>query len=214
MHWRISLTLCSLAGATSAATCEPTHSMITGPAYVPNLPVVREICSKDVSSHNQRASSLLSRHKTGPKRVVISGRVVDEDCKPVPDVRLEIWQPNGQGTYDIVAHECKGALELGSDGRFHLETDEPGSYGMTGGQIEGFDLPAWGVKHIHWLVYAPGHNLLVSQWAFEWDPLLAQGDYDWRQVLAGAKFSDPFLYYDHSIVRRSTNSNCADQTNS
>ena len=87
-------------------------------------------------------------------------------------------------------HECKGALLLDSDGQFYMNTEEPGSYGMTAGQIDGFDLPPWGVKHVHWLVYAPGYHLLVSQFALEWDPLIQYGDVDWRLVLAGSKYHD------------------------
>ena len=47
---------------------------------------------------------------------------------------------------------------------------------MLAGQTP-IDLPLWGVKHIHWLAYAPGYKLLVSQFAFEWDPVLEYGEH-------------------------------------
>jgi len=187
-----------------------THPMIPGPAYVPGMPVKDMICDHGVSPHTMRANGLWSRSKTSTKRIVISGQIVNEDGAPVPDVRFEIWQPNSKGVYDMKQHECKGALLLDSDGQFYMNTEEPGSYGMTAGQIDGFDLPPWGVKHVHWLVYAPGYHLLVSQFALEWDPLIQYGDVDWRLVLAGSKYHDNFAYYDDAILKLAENATMDD----
>src|SRR5258708_11970096 len=44
----------------------------------------------------------LTRQRTGPplgERIIVHGRVLDEDARPVPGAMVEIWQCNAAGRY-------------------------------------------------------------------------------------------------------------------
>src|SRR6185295_2199323 len=47
-------------------------------------------------------SDLTKQHKGEPQgeRIVVSGRVLDENGKPVPSILIEIWQANAAGRYN------------------------------------------------------------------------------------------------------------------
>src|SRR5207237_7320118 len=47
-------------------------------------------------------SDLTKQHKGEPvgERIVVSGRVLDENSRPVPNILVELWQPNGAARYD------------------------------------------------------------------------------------------------------------------
>src|SRR5258708_31156340 len=49
----------------------------------------------------QAASDLTTQHKGTPQgqRIIVSGRVIDEEGRPVPDTVIEIWQANAAGRY-------------------------------------------------------------------------------------------------------------------
>ncbi len=71
------------------------------------------------------------------ERVIIAGRVVDGDGKPVPDAMIEIWQANSHGKYAHPEDNQNKPLEPGfqgygripvdSGGRFCLVTIKPGT---------------------------------------------------------------------------------------
>ena len=75
--------------------------------------------------------------ETSEERVVITGRVIDSDGKPVPDTMIEIWQANSHNKYAHPEDEQKKPLEPGfqsygrvpvdESGRFCFATIKPGS---------------------------------------------------------------------------------------
>lgn len=78
--------------------------------------------------------------------VVVSGLVRSaQDCSALANADVEHWQTDGAGRY---TERMRGRLATGADGRFRFETDWPGA-----------PLP-----HIHFIVTAPGHQRLVTQW--------------------------------------------------
>ena len=62
------------------------------------------------------------------ERVVIAGRVIDGDGKPVPDAMIEIWQANSHGKYAHPEDEQKKPLEPGFQGYGRVPVDESGRF--------------------------------------------------------------------------------------
>jgi hypothetical protein len=69
-----------------------TATETTGPAFA----AARFPATPDLSGTN-------GRHAQG-ERIIIRGRVLDEDDAPVSDTTIEIWQANAAGRYDHLAH--------------------------------------------------------------------------------------------------------------
>jgi protocatechuate 3,4-dioxygenase beta subunit len=79
---------------------------------------------------------------------VLSGIVLGaEECKPIPNARIEFWLANPRGDYDDAHRATVFASERGS---YHFESIVPVSYGGR-------------PPHIHVRVRAPGYEELVTQ---------------------------------------------------
>jgi protocatechuate 3,4-dioxygenase beta subunit len=82
------------------------------------------------------------------KGYVLSGTVRSaEDCRPLQNIRIEVWQTGPDGSYDD-AH--RATLFSDRAGRYRLQTSVPRPYGSR---------PA----HIHILVDAKGFEGLITQ---------------------------------------------------
>ena len=76
--------------------------------------------------------------QAGGQHFVLSGRVVDSNCKPIPEAVIEIWQPDPYGKWNIASRAdmaspnptFAGAGRTISDpeGRFMFKTAFPGTY--------------------------------------------------------------------------------------
>jgi protocatechuate 3,4-dioxygenase beta subunit len=145
-----------------------TLSEITGPVFGP------EVASG--------ASCDLTRGETGPalgERIVVSGRVLDEDGRPVAGTLVEVWQANSAGRYvhAIDQHDAPldpnftgaGRVRTDAEGRYLLLTIRPGAYPWRNHHN------AWRPSHIHFSVFGPAFaTRLVTQMYFPGDPLLPQ----------------------------------------
>ncbi len=112
------------------------------------------------------------------ERIVVEGRVLDEDGTPVPDVMIELWQANAAGRYDHARDQHDAPLDphfhgagrvfSGADGRYRYVTIKPGAYPWRNHRN------AWRPNHIHYSVFGAGFaQRLVTQMYFPGDPLLA-----------------------------------------
>ncbi len=123
---------------------------------------------------------LTRQHPGDPlgERLVVSGRVVDEDGRPVTNTLVEIWQANAAGRY---AHKrdlhpapldphFSGAGRALTDahGRYRFVTIRPGAYPWQNHPN------AWRPAHIHFSLFGESFlTRLVTQMYFPGDPLLA-----------------------------------------
>jgi protocatechuate 3,4-dioxygenase, beta subunit len=112
------------------------------------------------------------------ERIIVSGRVLDEDGGGVPHTLVEIWQANAAGRYD---HPCDrhdapldphftGVAQIltGADGAYCLTTVKPGAYPWRN------HYNAWRPQHIHFSLFGPAFaTRLITQMYFPGDPLLA-----------------------------------------
>lgn len=112
------------------------------------------------------------------ERIIVAGRVLDEDGRPVPHTLVEIWQANAAGRYihKVDQHAAPldpnffggGRTVTDGEGRYRFLTIKPGAYPW------GNHFNAWRPNHIHFSVF--GHHFatrLVTQMYFPGDPLLA-----------------------------------------
>jgi protocatechuate 3,4-dioxygenase beta subunit len=129
----------------------------------------------------QRGDSDLTRQHTGEplgERIVVSGRVLDENGRPVRNTLLEIWQANAAGRYVHKGdnHDAPidpnfsgaGRTLTDDEGRYRFLTVKPGAYPWRN------HYNAWRPAHIHFSLFGPAFaTRLVTQMYFPGDPLLA-----------------------------------------
>lgn len=124
-------------------------------------------------------SDLTRQHKAEPlgERIVVSGRVLDENGKPVPSILVEIWQANAAGRYAhrVDQHDAPldpnfsgaGRFMTDAEGRYRFMTIRPGEYPWRNHHN------AWRPAHIHFSLFGPAIVArLVTQMYFPGDPLL------------------------------------------
>ncbi|MGY9037644.1 MAG: protocatechuate 3,4-dioxygenase subunit beta [Rhodobacterales bacterium] len=111
------------------------------------------------------------------QRIIVHGRVLDQNGRGVPGALLEFWQANAGGRY---RHKKEGYLapldpNFGGCGRtvtdenggYSLRTVKPGAYPWPNGGND------WRPAHIHFSVFGQGFaQRLITQMYFEGDPLI------------------------------------------
>lgn len=113
------------------------------------------------------------------ERILVHGRVLDENARPVPGTLVEIWQANASGRYRHKKDGYLGALDpnFGGCGRtltdengcYHFRTVKPGAYPWRNWVND------WRPAHIHVSVFGSGFaQRLITQLYFEGDPLIAR----------------------------------------
>ncbi len=123
-------------------------------------------------------TDLTRQHKGEPigERIVLSGRVLDENDRPVPNVMIEILQANSCGRYvhEYDQHDAPrdpnftgaGRVTTDAQGRYRFVTIKPGAYPWYN------DWNSWRPSHIHFSLVGPAFaNRLVTQMYFPGDPL-------------------------------------------
>ena len=124
-------------------------------------------------------SDLTRQHAAAPlgERIIVSGRVLDENERPVSSTLIEIWQCNAAGRYrhSNDNHDApldpnfSGAGRALSDkeGRYRFVTIKPGAYPWRNHPN------AWRPAHIHLSLFGRAFvTRLVTQMYFPGDPLL------------------------------------------
>ena len=112
------------------------------------------------------------------ERVVVSGRVVEEDGRPVANTLVEIWQANAAGRYAHKGDLHQAPLDPNFSGAGRALTDDQGRYRFVTirpGAYPWQNHPnAWRPAHIHFSLFGESFlTRLVTQMYFPGDPLLA-----------------------------------------
>jgi protocatechuate 3,4-dioxygenase beta subunit len=145
-----------------------TASEITGPVFTP-----ADIGALDHDLIKNYA------HTGDPigERIIIHGRVLDENAKPVPNTLVEVWQANAGGRYrhkkdtylapvDPNFGGC-GRTMTNSDGYYFFRTIKPGAYPWRN------NINDWRPAHVHVSVFGAAFcQRLITQLYFEGDPLI------------------------------------------
>jgi protocatechuate 3,4-dioxygenase beta subunit len=146
-----------------------TLSEITGPVYGHDS--VTEL-DGDLTRNAARNGEPLG------ERIIVTGRVQDEDGRPVPDTLVEIWQCNAAGRYIHEADRHDAPLDPNFLGAGRVVTDQDGRYRFISIKPGAYPWPnhpnAWRPNHIHFSLFGPSiATRLVTQMYFPGDPLLA-----------------------------------------
>ena len=110
------------------------------------------------------------------ERIIVSGRVVGSDGRPLRSTLIEIWQANAAGRYahKVDQHPAPldpnftggGRVLTDDDGRYRFVTIKPGPYPWRNHDN------AWRPAHIHFSLFGPAFlTRLVTQMYFPGDPL-------------------------------------------
>ena len=128
---------------------KPTPTEVLGPFYKKGAP---------------NSSTLRAPGDPGfPLRV--AGKVSNTRGERVEGVRIDIWQADHEGRYDVKGYRYRAKILTASAAEYAVETVMPGHYS---------DRPA---QHIHYQITAPGHRPLNTQVYFATDPWF-EGDPD------------------------------------
>ena len=113
------------------------------------------------------------------ERIILHGRVLDGDGRPVRNTLIEMWQANSAGRYrhDVDRHPAPldpnftggGRCMTDDEGRYRFITVKPGAYPWRNHEN------AWRAAHIHLSLFGPAFaTRLVTQMYFPGDPLFYQ----------------------------------------
>ncbi len=111
------------------------------------------------------------------ERIIVAGRVQDENGRPVPNCMIEIWQACSTGRYHhpLDTHDApkdpnfkgEGRVFTDANGDYSFVSIKPGSYPWRN------HANAWRPNHIHYSLFGQGFaQRLVTQMYFPGDPLL------------------------------------------
>ena len=146
-----------------------TLSELTGPG-----PAIAAVSAED--------SDLTRNAGTGAEaigeRIIVTGRVLDEQGHPLAGTLVEIWQANAAGRYIHQVDQHRAPLDPNFIGIGRCLTDEHGVYRLLtirpGAYPWRNHANAWRPPHIHFSVFGPTlASRLITQMYFPGDPLLA-----------------------------------------
>jgi len=110
------------------------------------------------------------------ERITVSGRVVDEDGRPMRGALVEVWQANACGRYRHEVDDHPAPLDPNFSGGGRVLTDDEGRYRFVtikpGAYPWGNHENAWRPAHIHFSLFGRAFtDRLITQMYFPGDPL-------------------------------------------
>jgi hydroxyquinol 1,2-dioxygenase len=103
---------------------------------------------------------------------LVRGTVRSIDGQPVPGAKLDVWQSDAEGLYDVqhrdVDHaQARGILHADAEGRYHFRSILAVPYpipddGPVGDLLQATGRHPWRPAHLHFLIEAPGYETLIT----------------------------------------------------
>ena len=136
-----------------------TESTVLGPFYVADAPKYEN-------------GANISLDSKGPP-VWVHGRVSDADGKPIAGAKLDVWQANDDGFYDV-QHKgvqpdmnLRGVFTSDAQGRYYFRSAYPRWYpipydGSVGDMLRALDRNPNRPAHLHFIVSAPGYESVTT----------------------------------------------------
>lgn len=151
-------------------------------------------------------SDLTLQHSGEPlgERMVVTGRIVDGDGRPVRNQLVEIWQANAAGRYIHQRDQHPAPLDPNFTGAGRTITDDDGTYRFVtikpGAYPWKNHINAWRPAHIHFSLFGNAFTQrIVSQMYFPGDPLIALDPIS--QSIRDPKALDRLVAtYDHDLT--------------
>jgi len=144
---------------------EHTLSEITGPRF-------------DTLAQSENDLTHFNGGEALGERIIVTGRVIDEDGRAIPHTMIEIWQANAAGRYAHAEDQHEAPLDPHFAGIGRVVTDEHGAYRFMTVRPGAYPWRnhhnAWRPQHIHFSLFGPSFaTRLITQMYFPGDPLLA-----------------------------------------
>jgi catechol 1,2-dioxygenase len=187
------------------------ESTVLGPFHVadaPELPMGSDICL------DQKGEPMLVR-----------GTIRSTDGTPLAGAKIDVWQANDEGFYDVQQKgiqpdfNLRGVFRTGADGRYWFRGVKPKFYpipddGPVGKLLAALGRHPWRPAHLHDILEAEGHDRLVTHIFDPDDPWIASdavfgvkesllARFVWTTdaaAIAEAGFSGPFWLVEHDFV--------------
>ena len=113
----------------------------------------------------------------------VEGRVLDEAGNPIAGAKVDVWQTNDDGLYNVQQLDVqpemnmRGIFTTDEAGRYAFVTVKPLPYsiptdGPVGRMLDAMGRHAMRPAHIHYIVTAPGYETLVTHIFNQDDPYL------------------------------------------
>ena len=113
---------------------------------------------------------------------IVRGRVLSTELEPISGARVDVWQADDAGMYDVQyegfpAARARGHLFSDSDGRFWFQTVRPSPYSIPNDGPVGRLLRVAGRSpmrpaHVHFRIAADGYAVLTTHVFVDGDPFL------------------------------------------
>jgi protocatechuate 3,4-dioxygenase beta subunit len=191
------------------------ESTVLGPFHVqdaPELPMGANICL------DQKGEDM-----------VISGRILDTQGRPIEGAVLDVWQANDEGFYDVQQlgiqpeFNLRGVFRTGADGRYWFRAVKPKFYpiphdGPVGKMLDHLGRHPYRPAHLHYILKAEGFETLITHIFDPHDPYInSDAVFGVKQSLLADfhlvddavraktyKFAGPFweVEYDFVLARR------------
>jgi protocatechuate 3,4-dioxygenase beta subunit len=172
---------------------DPEGVELWAPAFGP-----RDVAADEADLTIQHAGEPLG------SRIVVTGRVLDGEGRPVRRQLVEIWQANASGRYWHQRDQHPAPLDpnftgagrclTGDDGSYSFRTIQPGPYPWRN------HLNAWRPAHIHFSLFGTDFTQrLVTQMYFPGDPLFDRDPI--FQSITDPKSREALVAtYDHDVT--------------
>ena len=184
------------------------ESTVLGPFHVPDAPEMprgADICL------DQKGEAMF-----------VHGRILDIAGNPIAGAKIDVWQANDEGFYDVQQKgiqpdfNLRGVFRAGADGAYSFRAVKPKFYPIPADGTVGKLLAALGrhpyrPAHLHYIIEAKGYDRLVTH-VFDPDDPYIRSDAvfgvkeslmaTFRPVTEGPAFEGPYfdLEYDFTLA--------------
>lgn len=150
-------------------TFPTTLSEETGPVF--NNKIIGELDHDLIHNFSSDGQSAIGQ------RLIIYGRVADQNGRPLSNTLIEVWQANAGGRYRHKNEGYIAALDPNFGGCGRMLTDENGCYEFLTIMPGAYPWPngpnSWRPAHIHFSLFGESFaQRLITQMYFEGDPLI------------------------------------------
>lgn len=105
--------------------------------------------------------------------ILVSGRILDTDGRPVNGAKIDVWQANDEGFYDVQQKglqpdfNLRGVFRTGSDGGYWFKAVKPKFYpipndGPVGQLLGQLGRHPYRPAHLHYIISAAGFDTLTT----------------------------------------------------
>jgi len=148
------------------------ESTVLGPFHVPDVPEL------------PMGSNICLDGKGHP--MLVKGRILNTKGEPIPGVKIDVWQTNDDGFYDVQQKgiqpdfNLRGVFRTGADGTYTFWGAKPRFYpipddGPVGKLLASLGRHPYRPAHLHYILEADGYETLVTH-IFDPDDKYIQSD--------------------------------------